>query len=126
MACRILICDDNDDDVKILIHTFNIVGLSVECARSRDGDEALAFLTSGAVFDLVILDHHLPRRSGLEVIEILRGRGQFPTCPIVVLTSQVDKGQEALGALGVHEIIEKPFTLEGYLSVVETIARLCG
>lgn len=125
MACRILVCDDNDDDVYILLHTFKAAGIAVECARARDGEEALTSLTTGEVYDLVILDNHLPRRSGSEVMEIIYNRGQNPPCPVVMLSSQVVNGKESPGKHGVHAIIEKPFTLDGYMTVVESLATLC-
>ena len=124
MRSRILICDDNDGDVYILLDTLKTVGLSFDYIRARDGAEALGFLTGPVGFDLVILDQWLPRMSGLEVIQALRSKGGFPDCPVVILTSGMGKERKELGALGVHTIFEKPLSLDGYLEIGESIAKL--
>lgn len=131
MRYRLLICDDNDDDVYILMDALKTVGLAVDCVRARDGVQALKFLTSQADidsharFDLVIMDHRLPLESGLEVLQALRKAGNFPNCPVVILTSRVGKEREAMDALGVQTVLEKPLSLDGYLEVGETLAKLC-
>jgi CheY-like chemotaxis protein len=125
MPCRILICDDNDDDVYFLLHSCEAAGLSVDSTRARDGDDAVRCLTSAAEFDVVILDQRLPRRSGREVIEQARSLGHFPRCPVVILTAAMGKEREELSSTGVRVVLEKPSTLDGYLQVGEAIARLC-
>jgi CheY-like chemotaxis protein len=71
------------------------------------------------------LDHRLPRKSGLDVVEILQNQGRFPSCPVVVLTSRLGNEQEKLSAMGVQAVLEKPFSLGGYLKVGEFLAGLC-
>ena len=124
MRHRILICDDNDDDVYILLDALKNVGVSFDYVRARDGAEALDFLTSQVGFDLAILDQWLPRKSGLEVIQTLRSTGVFPKCPIVFLTSGIGKEQKELAAMGVHSLFDKPISLDGYLEVGKSIAEL--
>jgi len=125
MSCRILICDDNDDDVYFLLHALKSADLSVDSTRARDGEEAFAYLSNGEKYDLVILDQHLPRKSGKEVIELVRSLGKFPSCPIVVFTSTLGKEEEDLRGLGVQLVLEKPFSLEGYQEIGESLAKLC-
>ena len=125
MRYKILICDDNDFDVYILLASLNIIGLSIEVLRARDGVEALNCLSRDSELDLVILDHWLPKKSGLDVIHELRRCGGFPQCPVVVLTSSLGKEHEALRNLGVHAILEKPLNLDGYRRVGESLAKLC-
>src|SRR5579862_2786404 len=125
MSCRILICDDSNDDSALLLHSLLTAGVTVDCTRARDGDEALDFLMTTPEFDLVVLDHRLPRKSGLDVVEILHGHGRFPSCPVIVLTSHLGNEQQRLSALGVQAVLEKPFSLEGYLNVGEFLAGFC-
>jgi|SRR5579871_1446351 len=125
MPCRVLICDDSNDDVSLLLHSLGTVGFATDSTRARDGVEALESLTTGREFDLVILDHRLPRKSGLDVVETLQSQGRFPACPVVVLTSRMGREQEKLTAMGVQAVLEKPFSLEGYLRVGEFLAGLC-
>jgi CheY-like chemotaxis protein len=125
MACKVLICDDNDSDVSLLMHSFATSGVSVDSVRARDGEEAINFLQDRPDLDLIVLDNRLPRRSGREVLEVLTSRGCFPFCPIVMLTSRLGNERDEIIALGVHTVLEKPLTLEGYLQVGESLARLC-
>lgn len=123
-----MICDDNDADAAILISSLSETAASVEVVRARDGDEALKLLRQPQPFDLVVIDQFLPRRSGREVIATLRASGHFPACPIVMLTSQAgwDSETEEIRALGVYRISEKPFTLDGYLEIAQSLAALCS
>ncbi len=126
MPCRILICDDNDDDVRFLLDALRSRGLAVETTRARDGEEAFKHLSEGAEFDFAILDQQLPRMSGQEVIELLRDQGRFPDYPLVILTSILGKEREQhLRRVGVHLILEKPYNLDGYLRIGESLATLC-
>ncbi len=125
MACKVLICDDNDSDVSLLMHSFVTSGASVDIVRARDGEEAINILKDRPDLDLIVLDNRLPRKSGREVLEDLKSRGCFPFCPIVMLTSRLGNERDEIIALGVHTVLEKPLTLEGYLQVGESLARLC-
>jgi CheY-like chemotaxis protein len=126
MACRVLICDDNDADVSLLLRSFATSSLSVDIVRAKDGEEALNLLKGSPELDLIVLDQRLPRKSGRDVIEALHSLRRFPDCPVVVLTSRVGEAdRKAMIALGVHELMEKPLTLEGYLKMGESLAALC-
>jgi CheY-like chemotaxis protein len=125
MACKVLICDDNDSDVSLLLHSFATSGVSVDTVRARDGEEAINFLKGRPDLDLIVLDNRLPRKSGREVLEALKSRDCFPFCPIVMLTSRLGNERDEMMALGVHTLLEKPLSLEGYLQVGESLARLC-
>ena len=86
-----------------------------------DGDEGEQRATSEA-YDLVILDMRLPRKSGLEVLHALRGKG-FEK-PVLVLTAQdaVDAKVATLRA-GADDYVTKPFAFEELLARVEALSR---
>jgi CheY-like chemotaxis protein len=125
MPRTVFICDDNDGDVALLLHAFTTTGFIADTMRARDGAEAIEFLETDPVLDLVILDQRLPRQSGQEVVQHLRRGGHFPSCPVIMMTSRLGKEGKDLRALGVHTILEKPFSLEGYLEVGASLANLC-
>ena len=96
MSCRILICDDNDDDVYFLLHALKSADLSVDSTRARDGEEALDFLLCRGRFSqrsplnppkLVLLDLKLPKLGGLEVLRAIRADPRTRHIPVVILTS---------------------------------------
>src|SRR4051794_5380420 len=86
-----------------------------------DGEEGERRASSEA-YDLVVLDMRLPGKSGLEVLNALRGRG-FER-PILVLTAQdaIDAKVTALRA-GADDYVTKPFAFEELLARVEALAR---
>jgi CheY-like chemotaxis protein len=60
-----------------------------EVAVAYDGDEALAAVEEGPVPDVVLLDRHMPGRSGDAVLEELRSRGIHTR---IVMVTAVDPG----------------------------------
>src|SRR6478672_1578445 len=88
---------------------------------ATDGEEGERRAGSEA-YDLVVLDMRLPKKSGLEVLNALRGRG-FER-PILVLTAQdaIDAKVTALRA-GADDYVTKPFAFEELLARVEALAR---
>jgi DNA-binding response OmpR family regulator len=103
---KILICEDN----KMAINTLSFI-LKKEGFRSdtaEDGNKALAFLQK-TVYDLILVDIHLPFHSGLEVIKYLRSDLKMNT-PVLVLTAFSDlQIQRQAGELGISGYIVKPF-----------------
>ena len=91
------------------------------CDLVADGESGEKRATSEA-YDLVILDMRLPKKSGLDVLNALRGRG-FER-PILVLTAQdaIDAKVTALRA-GADDYVTKPFAFEELLARVEALAR---
>jgi two-component system copper resistance phosphate regulon response regulator CusR len=85
------------------------------------GDEGERMAAAGN-YDLIILDMRLPGKSGLEVLNDLRGRG-FER-PVLVLTAQdaIDAKVETLRA-GADDYVTKPFAFEELLARVEALSR---
>ena len=72
MHARILLVEDDQSLAEMFALLPRLAGHEVTIAR--DGDEALEIAEEAAP-DLLLLDVRLPRRSGLDVLEALRGRG---------------------------------------------------
>jgi two-component system chemotaxis response regulator CheY len=116
---RIMIVDDVASIRQIVTKVFQDVGYQVtEAAR---GDEALDLAKLKRVH-LVITDVEMPGMNGLELIKKLRELKSYNTTPILILARDASdvniKKAETLGASG---FIEKPFTPERLLSVVNQV-----
>ena len=116
---RIMIVDDVASIRQIVTKVFQDVGYQVtEAAR---GDEALDLAKLKRVH-LVITDVEMPGMNGLELIQKLRELKSYNTTPILILARDASdvniKKAETLGASG---FIEKPFTPERLLSVVNQV-----
>ena len=70
--------------------------------------------------DLIILDYHLPKKDGLQVIEAIKAA--HPDVPVIVLTGFLNPQSEAqFNELGASKIFPKPFN---YRNLLETVRAL--
>ena len=114
---RVLIIEDNDDNlylIKFILETSNI---SVIYAKNgKDGYDTAIHEKP----DLVLMDIQLPDINGLEVTKRIRQVEGFADMPIIAITSYAMTGdrQKALNA-GCTGYIEKPIDPETFKSTVE-------
>jgi DNA-binding response OmpR family regulator len=103
---RILICEDNRLVMKTLSLILERDGFTVDLAE--DGNVAFEFLKR-EVYDLFLIDIHLPYHSGLEIISYIRTELKKKT-PVLVLSAFSDlKVQQQAGELEIDDYIVKPF-----------------
>jgi len=116
---RIMIVDDVASIRQIVTKVFQDVGYQV--TEASQGNEALDLAKLKRVH-LVITDVEMPGMNGLELIKKLRELKSYNTTPILILARDASdvniKKAETLGASG---FIEKPFTPERLLSVVNQV-----
>jgi CheY-like chemotaxis protein len=117
-ALPILVVEDNDDDVFILRRAFKEARLDNPMHVVTDGAEAIDFLGGEGKFGnraqfpfpiLVLLDLKLPLKSGLEVLEWIRGQPFRSELNVIVLTSS-DEERDITKAyqLGARSYLTKP------------------
>src|SRR5213596_4075898 len=87
-ARKVLIADDEPDILEIL--KYNLVNEGYQVITAKDGDEALE---KARIFqpDLVVLDIMMPKKSGVQVSEILRAQSAFRNTLIIFLTALNDE-----------------------------------
>jgi two-component system chemotaxis response regulator CheY len=87
-----------------------------------DGEQALARLTAEpGVFDLLITDNNMPRMTGVELVK--RVRESSVRCKILVLSAHLSPEKRAeYEALGVDEMMPKPFDLHQLRAAISRIA----
>lgn len=105
---RLVICDD-DPVIRYLLEV--VLGKrGGHDVTSVDSPEAVVDTVADRQPDLVLLDYVMPKLTGLDVVERLRGDPRTAEVKVVFLTGRVDVSDEAsLGGLGVVGVIEKPF-----------------
>jgi DNA-binding response OmpR family regulator len=103
---KILVCEDNLLAMNTLSFILEKEGFKPDTAE--DGNKALTLLQE-TVYDLILMDIHLPFHSGLEVIKYLRSDLKMNT-PVLVLTAFSDlQTQRQARELGISGYIVKPF-----------------
>ncbi len=121
---RILVVDDDRRVVELLEIAFTNQGFRVLTAA--DGDEAVRSVAQDRP-DLVVLDVRLPRRSGLDVCEMLRrDHPEFPV-PIVVVSAAVET-ETRLQAFsrGADDFLPKPFSPKELVARVRRLLARTG
>jgi CheY-like chemotaxis protein len=96
--CRLLIVDDNATSRRILAALAAKWGAAARTAST--GEEALAWLRAGQVFDLAIVDMQMPGMSGVALARELRQLYPVERLPLVLLSSlgQVPREERGLFA----------------------------
>jgi len=89
--------------------------------QAADGEEAL-FMAGSIEYDLIVLDLMIPKRSGLEVVKALRGKGKVT--PVLVLTAR-DERESIVSLLnaGADDYVTKPFDLGELLARAKAVIR---
>jgi CheY-like chemotaxis protein len=129
---RILLADDNPNDVELALCALEELGIHGEVAVVGDGDEALDYLRrSGKFADrstenpiVTLLDMKMPKVSGLEVLRQMKSDANLRTIPVVMLTSS--REQQDVNdsyAAGVNAYIVKPVEFEKFVEVVKEIGN---
>jgi CheY-like chemotaxis protein len=124
----ILVVEDDPDDRDLLARAFRKAGVTMPLRFAVDGDEALAYL-GAAVADLpdscpavILLDLKLPRRSGFEVLEWIKGHPALRRVPVIILTSSRESVDlRRAYDLGANSYLVKPARSDDLLRMVEQI-----
>ncbi len=82
---RLLVADDNATNRRILADVGASWGMEVTTMES--GREVLARLRDGQLFDVAILDMHMPEMDGLELAREIRRLRDAASMPLVLLSS---------------------------------------
>lgn len=117
MTYRILIADDQDDQLRAVVALLR--GLDVRIEMATTGAEALRQLLASR-YDLSLLDMHMPGLTGLEVIGQAKQAGQL--VPSILMTGNPSAEIEmAAMELGVITMLKKPIPAEVLRIHVERI-----
>ena len=105
---RVLLADD--DETVLDVHRRILVELGYRVTTARDGQEAVDLLAAEpSAFDIVLLDHVMPRLSGTAAAQAIRAL--TPGIPIVFLTGRGGDIGVAAPDEQTETVLEKPCTV---------------
>jgi DNA-binding response OmpR family regulator len=117
---KILICEDNKLAMRALTVFLNKEGF--ETFNAVDGNEAMQLLNTN-VYDLVLVDIHLPYHSGLELIRHLRSDLKKKT-PVIIVSAFSDlQVQRQAYELGINDYIVKPIDPTSLIEKIRTVLK---
>ena len=121
----VLVVDDNELNVLVAQRMLENWGYAVEVASSAD--EAEARMAQTLPF-LVLLDVHMPGRSGDEAARAWRSSdASWASLPIIALTADAEASTKQLAQqAGMNDVIVKPFNPAHLRSLVELYAGAGG
>jgi adenylate cyclase len=121
-GARILVVDDQEDNVRLLADLLGCHGYQVEMAQS--GQAALDSIERSAP-DLILLDVVMPGLSGLQVLRRLRADDRYAMLPIVLVTA-LDPDAERIKGLeaGADDFVTKPINGAELLARVRSLVRV--
>jgi DNA-binding response OmpR family regulator len=115
---KILYAEDDIMMQKAVVQA--LVRLGYEVTTVDDGEEAIEALEN-EIFDLVILDLFMPKRSGFEVVEAIRDVKKLETPILIISRNHLDETIQKAYTAGANDYIVKPFVPE---NLIVKITRL--
>jgi CheY-like chemotaxis protein len=126
---ELLLVEDNLEEAELTLDTLRegrISNLRVHWVE--DGEEAIAFLRRQGKHanaprpDLILLDLHMPRMGGMEVLAELKQHPDWRRIPVVVMTSSNDP-TDIRGAYTKHAncFVTKPLDIDEFIDAVRSI-----
>jgi chemotaxis family two-component system response regulator Rcp1 len=120
-ALEILLVDDNPADARMTAEGLQLARSTARLSVAGDGMKAVQFLRRQGEFaaaprpDLILLDLRLPKRSGFDVLEEVKGDPSLASIPVVVQSSSA-AGVDINRAYRMHanSYITKPNDLDEF------------
>ncbi|MDR3000250.1 MAG: response regulator [Fibromonadaceae bacterium] len=117
---KVLIVDDVDSNLYVAKGLMAPYGLSIDVVPS--GFEAIERIKTGNVYDVVFMDHMMPKMDGVETTKNIREMGYKE--PIIALTANAIVGQAKFFLEnGFDEFISKPIDMRQLNAVLNKFIR---
>ncbi|MBE0498331.1 MAG: response regulator [Campylobacterales bacterium] len=108
---RLLIAEDNLINQKVLNSILNESGIDVVMAD--DGQVVLDVLEKDSVFDIILMDAHMPRVDGFEATRKIRENPAYDHIAVVALSGDTASDDiRHMREAGMEEILEKPLKMD--------------
>jgi CheY-like chemotaxis protein len=126
---RILIADDDEDDIQLTRDCFVDNNLHVSINDVADGQHLLDHLKGNGAGtsnlpQLILLDLNMPRKSGFEALAEIKADTNFRKIPVVIFTtSKAPKDIEKAYDLGASCFVSKPNTLDEWCDKLGQLGR---
>jgi CheY-like chemotaxis protein len=127
---RILLAEDNPNDVELTLAALGEINLANEVVVVRDGAETLDYLYRRKAFAgrppgnpaVLLLDLKMPKVDGLDVLRALKADDSLKTIPVVMLTSSREE-QDLIRSykLGANAYVVKPVDFRAFIDAVRQL-----
>jgi len=117
---KLVLCADDDEDILSLV-SLRLQRAGFEVATATDGQEAVEIARTRRPV-LAVLDVMMPRRTGYEVLEELRGDESLRDIKVILLSARVQESDVARGLdAGADAYLAKPFKAQELVAKIEEL-----
>ncbi len=127
---EILLVEDNPGDVRLTQEALKESEIPTNVNVAVDGEQAVNYLqgendyASSPKPDLILLDLNLPKKNGLEVLEVIKKSDQHKHIPVIIITSSEAEFDIAKSYdLYANCYITKPVEFDEFNNVVQSIVN---
>jgi signal transduction histidine kinase/DNA-binding response OmpR family regulator len=116
----VLIVDDVETNLYVAKGLLSPYGLTIDTAES--GFEAIEKIKAGRLYDVVFMDHMMPKMDGIETTKNIREMGYAR--PVIALTANAVAGQaEIFLSKGFNDFISKPIDIRQLNALLNKLIR---
>ena len=116
----LVLCADDDEDILSLV-SLRLQRAGFDVVTATDGDEAVELARSRRPA-LAVLDVMMPKRTGYEVLGVLRSDETLRAMKVILLSARVQEGDVARGMdAGADAYLAKPFKAQDLVAKVQEL-----
>lgn len=127
---NVLLVEDNEDHAFLTTEAFTESGYDVQLRHVATGEECMAYLRQQPPYeqairpDLVLLDIHMPRMNGYEVMQAMMADPALRSIVVVVMsTSAANEDVNRMHALGCNAYVVKPRDFEALAATLRHLSE---
>lgn len=131
---KILLIEDNPGDILLAKEGFKAIGFNGELSVLHDGMMAQQYFNNMSKElkankaccrpDLILLDLNLPRVSGLELLQSIKGDPLLKHIPVVILTtSMLDSDVSTSRAFQANSYLVKPMDFKEFVQLLDSTVK---
>lgn len=119
-AARILVVDDDPEVLRGIQQVFERLLPAARVDAAASAEEAIPFLERHA-YDVVVTDHWMPGRSGVELLALVRDAQPAAVRVLVTAAQETEVAVQAVNLGHVHAFVQKPWRAT---DLADRVARL--
>lgn len=131
-SVEVLLVEDNPTDAELTIRALKKYNMANNLVHVKNGADALDFIFgTGKYADsrdisfvpkVILLDIHMPKMNGMDVLRRLKAEPRTKSLPVVVLTSSKESPDiQECYELGANSYIVKPVNFEGFAMAIQNL-----
>jgi len=128
---EILLAEDNEFDAHLTVAAFRDARVPNRMHCVSDGEAAMAFLNRTGEHsqaprpDLIVLDLHLPKIDGLQLLETIKADPHLKNIPVVVVSGNIHEGEiRRAYELQASAFVMKPAEVDEYFAAIRSLKEL--